>query len=228
MTAASAFLLASLSVAAFAAAPPAAAPSGWLKLINNLGSEDHDVRKAAGEKLSGLGEDVLPALRKAGKSHDDPDVRLRVFLIIADIEKRLDREVRRFEGHVEGVLAFAASPDGKQVASCGLDGLVKLHDAATRELVKELKGHAGGSQAVAYSPDGRRLLSGGADRAVVVWDTKSGKALQKLAGHTDVVTCVAFLPGGRGAVTASYDKTLRVWNVRSALFSVSLYHFMTY
>jgi hypothetical protein len=50
-TVASAFLFASL---AFAAAPPAPVPAGWLKLIDQLGSEDYDARKATEKKLAGL------------------------------------------------------------------------------------------------------------------------------------------------------------------------------
>jgi hypothetical protein len=42
---AAAFLLASLAFAAFAAAPPAAVPAEWLKLIDQLGSEDEDVKR---------------------------------------------------------------------------------------------------------------------------------------------------------------------------------------
>ena len=95
-----------------------------------------------------------------------------------------------------------------------MDGLIKLHDAATGKLIKEFEGHAGGVHTVAYSPDGRRLLSGGADKTAVVWDIESGKAVQRLQGHAEVITCAAFLPGGRQAVTSSYDKTLRLWNVR--------------
>src|SRR5258708_1530045 len=92
-----AFLIALLALAAFAAAPPARVPAGWLKLLDQLGSEDDDARKAAEKKLTDLGEDVLPALRKAGKSHDDADVRLRASVIAAAIETHLDREVRIFK-----------------------------------------------------------------------------------------------------------------------------------
>jgi hypothetical protein len=77
------FLLAVMAFAPFAAAPPARVPAGWLNLIEQLGNEDEDTRKAAEKKLADLGEDALPALRKAGKSHDDADVRLRASLAAA-------------------------------------------------------------------------------------------------------------------------------------------------
>lgn len=40
-------------------------------------------------------------------------------------------------GHKSGVFAVAFRPDGKQVATGGLDGLVRLYDAETGALVKE-------------------------------------------------------------------------------------------
>src|ERR1700722_8788462 len=112
-TAVAAFLVASL--AAFAAAPPV----GWQRVIEDLGSSEEVARKAAEKKLLALGEDALPALRKAGRSHADPDVRLRAFVLIATIEEQLDRAVRVFQGHTEGVLGFAVSPDGKRLLSGG-------------------------------------------------------------------------------------------------------------
>src|SRR5262249_61868512 len=65
--------------ALFAAAPPAKVPDQWVKLIDQLG--DDDTREAAAKKLTALGEDVLPALRRAAKEHDDPDVRLRAVVL---------------------------------------------------------------------------------------------------------------------------------------------------
>src|SRR5947208_3546480 len=73
---------------AWAAAPPAAPPKGWLDLLDRLGSDDDAARKSAEEELAGLGEDVLPLLRKAGRSHADADVRLRALLVARVIRAR--------------------------------------------------------------------------------------------------------------------------------------------
>src|SRR3954453_17734105 len=86
--------------ALFAAAPPAKEPAEWHKLIEQLG--DDDARAAAAKKLEAIGEDVLPALHRAAKGHDDVDVRLRAAVLIAAIEKKLYGEVRQFTGHAEG------------------------------------------------------------------------------------------------------------------------------
>src|SRR5262245_3948178 len=105
--------------ALFAAAPPAKVPAEWLKLIDQLG--DDDTRATAEKKLEAIGEDALPALHRAGKSHDDVDVRLRATVIAAAIEKKLYGEIRQFKGHAEGIMAFAVSPDGTRLASASWD-----------------------------------------------------------------------------------------------------------
>src|SRR5205823_2137453 len=118
-TIAIAFLLASPAFTAFAAAPPSGVPAGWLKLIEQLESEDFDTRKAAEKKLSALGEEVLPVLRKVGRTHDDPDVRLRALVIAAAITRKNELEERTFTGHADGVNIVAVSPDGKRLLSAG-------------------------------------------------------------------------------------------------------------
>lgn len=52
---------------------------------------------------------------------------------------KTDTEATQFElpGHTAGVFAVAFRPDGKQVATGGLDGIVRLFDAETGALVKE-------------------------------------------------------------------------------------------
>jgi hypothetical protein len=80
--------------AAFAAAPPAKVPAEWLALIDQLGDDDSKIQDSASKKLEALGEDVLPALRRAAKAHDDVDARLRCKLLVTAIEKNEYREVR--------------------------------------------------------------------------------------------------------------------------------------
>ncbi len=67
------------------------------------------------------------------------------------------------------VNALAYGSDGSQVATAGVDGVVRLWDPDTGEQDLELRGHGTNVQAVVFSPDGTRLASVGNDGLVRVW-----------------------------------------------------------
>jgi WD40 repeat protein len=78
------------------------------------------------------------------------------------------------------VRALAMSPDGKTLASCGNDHLVKLWSVATGELLRELSGHACHVYNVAFHPGGQFLVSGDLKGIVKVWDVAKGTAEREL------------------------------------------------
>jgi WD40 repeat protein len=116
-------------------------------------------------------------------------------------------------GHRDMIQDMAFSPDGKTLATCGYDRLIKLWDVATGKELRTLTDHSDAVYGLAFSPDGRLLASGAADRAVKVWEVATGRRLYTLGEPTDWVYAVAWSPDGRHLAAGGVDKSIRIWEV---------------
>jgi hypothetical protein len=124
--------------------------------------------------------------------------------------------LHQISAHRDLIYDLSFSPDGKALATCGYDRLIRLWDPATGKLIRDLKDHSDAVYAVAFSPDGKLLASGAADRAVKVWDVGTGKRLYTLSESTDWVYAVAWHPDGKHLAAAGVDRSVRVWEATPA------------
>jgi WD40 repeat protein len=65
------------------------------------------------------------------------------------------------------------SPDGRYVAASHRDGMVRIWDVCTGQLMRRMKAHMDWANCVAFMPDGKGLVSGGSDRKLRYWDVSS-------------------------------------------------------
>ncbi len=102
-------------------------------------------------------------------------------------------------------------PADKYLAAAGSDGVVRLFDAPTGKLIRELRGHNQPVYTVEFSPEGDRLASGSNDDTIRLWNPRTGDQLLLLEGHGDYIYDLKFSPDGQHIVSASGDGTLRIW-----------------
>lgn len=113
-------------------------------------------------------------------------------------------------GHTDSVAAVGFSSDGTLCATGGLDGLVKVWDAADGSFKRTLEGPSDVDW-LSWHSKGNVLLAGSSDGTVWMWLAATGACMQVFAGHEGAVTCGVFTPDGKGVVTGGADATVRVW-----------------
>ncbi|HEV3263631.1 MAG TPA: protein kinase [Gemmataceae bacterium] len=154
-------------------------------------------------------------------------------------------------GHNAGVWMAAFSPDGRRVATCSIDGTVKIWDTASGRVVRTYTGHDRPSlsflpsislleiphipvMCLAFSPDGRYIASGSfspklgklqeSPGVVIIWEAETGHAVKRFDKQIGPVLALAFSPDGRRVASSSIndDNSFVVWDAQTG----AVVHFM--
>lgn len=87
---------------------------------------------------------------------------------------------RSIDAHKGWVRCLVVSPDGKLLASCGNDNLIRIWNVAESSLVRVLAGHERHIYCIAFHPQGESLLSGDLMGVVKQWGVAGGKVVREL------------------------------------------------
>lgn len=172
---------------------------------------------ASGKELLAIDNGAVPAalsVRSDGQQIAVGNVDQTIRLYEADSGKTQ----ANWTAHAAAVSGLAYSPDGKSLASCGVDQLVRIWPVASPGSAPvTLAGHNGPLSAVAFRKDNQHVASCGSDLIVKLWriDNNTGKEAQNYRGHRDWVTSVNFSKDGFYLISSGVDRSIKMWEITS-------------
>ena len=104
---------------------------------------------------------------------------------------------------------------GTLVATGAGDGLLKLWDASTHQLVRSIQADTKAINMLQFSADDTRIVSGGYADGVKIWDVSSGRLLRRFDSNGRRVLMVELSSGGRTVAAAILGGVTRLWDVDS-------------
>jgi WD40 repeat protein len=115
------------------------------------------------------------------------------------------------------VRTVAWSPDGRLLATAGLDGAVRLWNVETKENILSFLEHSNSVSSAVWSPDGQWIASKDQLGGVMIWDASTGQVRLKLQCPTGFSAgkqyTVSWSPQGDRLAAAGGDGTVMVWDV---------------
>ena len=118
-------------------------------------------------------------------------------------------------GHKNKIDAVSYSPDGKLILSASWDNTVKLWDAETGVLLRNIEAHREEVSDAQFSPDGSLFFTLSWDQSIKLWETVSGKLIHNFFTEGDAVTGASFSPDGKRLLITGYEGRVEVRDLAS-------------
>jgi WD40 repeat protein len=119
---------------------------------------------------------------------------------------------QELSGHLAAVTHVVATTDGKRIVSGG-DHL-RVWDAATNKLLRQIPMPGRYVEALAVSPDGQIIVTGGRDKMVRLWDAAGGKEILQYR-HPGTLRALAFSSDGKRLASGDLQLNVHVWDIET-------------
>jgi WD40 repeat protein len=124
------------------------------------------------------------------------------------------RERHRIPAHQQGIASLAFAPDGRTLASCGIEAAIRFWDVATGREAVEHVGHRSAIRTLAVSPVDGTVFTGSYDGTIRRWDPASGRELGVIAQFPDPAIFWSLAPDARSLVApTNMGMRLELWSV---------------
>jgi hypothetical protein len=142
-----------------------------------------------------VGEDrvVEIAVPQVGQSEEDEETLSRVLLLWS-----IGGGKPLATASAPYAVAVAASPDASQILEAGSDLRMRLRNAKTLEIVREIRVHDAPLTAVAWHPHLPFAATASEDHSVNIWDLRTDKMVQKYSLFLDTPNGLYWSPDGKG------------------------------
>ena len=130
------------------------------------------------------------------------------------VDSKIFRLASVLAAHKSDVWSVEFSPDGRFLASGGVDSTVKIWDKETGFILLNLKQPSGVTD-LSFSPDGKYIAVASYDEKVRLWKFPEGIMLKEFTGHKGTVWSVSFSPNGKTFASSGQDATIKLWDVES-------------
>jgi ribosomal RNA-processing protein 9 len=120
---------------------------------------------------------------------------------------------KSYRGHVDAILAVAASQDGKFVVTGGRDRRIVVWNAEDLKPLRVFTQHRDAVTGLVFRRGTNQLYTASKDRTLKVWSLDELAYVETLFGHQDEVVDVTALAQERCISVGARDRTARLWKV---------------
>jgi WD40 repeat protein/DNA-binding SARP family transcriptional activator len=134
---------------------------------------------------------------------------------------QFDREPRAFTPpfrsiHTSEVQFAEITADGRHIVTGYSDGVVRLWDATTGQILEEGNFDIAGLMTdLVFSPDGKVAVAATNHGFVQIWDVATGQSMGELRDQGSLTLDLDISPDGSKVLTADNDGIARMWDFRS-------------